>query len=929
MNKNKIVNQKKSVTSRLIVGVAMLLLACEPLDLERQLLVSTLPYQGTRIANPDFQGQIVDLGPAPVTNHGFVWDIKDAPDLNAPQGVDLGARAERGPFTSLLTGMLPSTVYYVRAYATTAQGQTVYGETVQYQTPQQETPLSSTEGGVGTIIIIVGNFNFNTVNEITVKFGNGTAEIVSATNTNLIVKVPEINNGTVKISVTTPSGTVFIPDDFTVIDAPAIEAITPATGAPGSTIIIRGTNFITNATYNTVLFDNIPARVTDASATEIVTTVPVGLPAGPIAVKVQSGALVSALPRNFMVSTPPAVTDFAPKSGPVGTRITIIGTNFGSINDTQVTIGEVNAIVSGVTATTLSVLVPTNLSVGASVPIMVKTNGTTLPVTPNFSVTTAGATAVIVNNSITTPTTWVKIAGPGEVDYRVTNNIQITSELTIAPGVIIEVDNGREINVTGSNSVLIAKGTATNPIVFTGRQKQPGFWNRLRFSSATNPANELDYVEISYAGLNGTGNLLVDFGSRVKVSNSNISNSGGYGAIVGSDSRLDLTSSALFNNAIIPLRMAPVNIQWLAATNRMTGGNGRNAIQIEGGTINNFAETTWPTLQDNTPYFITGDVDIASGVRVDPGNIITFDYNRSLRINGSSAYLAAKGTSVSKIIFTGADRSIKGSWNQLRFSSSNNPKNELDHVEVSHGGSGGISQLLVDFGSRLKIANTKIANSSSGGLRLEGDCRLDRFSFNSFENNTNFPASVPVHQLGILDANSTFSGNGLNLVEVYSSSLNEPSAETSWPAFEDGTSIYISGNIFVNSGVRVQPGAIFVFNANVGLEVSGSNSYLVAKGTGQKPIVFTGRQQSAGYWSGLKFNGSPSVNNEFENAQISFGGGQGGNLNMSFGSRLSVRNSTITNSSGWGIFKSGGGEILNSDAATVNTFSNNALGNVN
>jgi hypothetical protein len=71
-------------------------------------------------------GVVVDDGGAPVTGRGMCWGPGQNPTI---QGNHVASGLGTGSFTASLTGLLPSTVYHVRAYATNRFG-TAYGRDV-------------------------------------------------------------------------------------------------------------------------------------------------------------------------------------------------------------------------------------------------------------------------------------------------------------------------------------------------------------------------------------------------------------------------------------------------------------------------------------------------------------------------------------------------------------------------------------------------------------------------------------------------------------------------------------------------------------------------------------------------------------------------------------------------------------------------------
>ena len=96
-------------------------------------------------------GEVVDDGNADIITHGFCWSTEQNPTLhdNVVEGgyTELLQREKAAPvyFSADLSGLLPSTEYYVRAYATNSEG-TAYGENINFvtleATPEEpETPV--------------------------------------------------------------------------------------------------------------------------------------------------------------------------------------------------------------------------------------------------------------------------------------------------------------------------------------------------------------------------------------------------------------------------------------------------------------------------------------------------------------------------------------------------------------------------------------------------------------------------------------------------------------------------------------------------------------------------------------------------------------------------------------------------------------------
>lgn len=138
---------------------------------------------------------------------------------------------------------------------------------------------------------------------------------------------------------------------------PAVTGFTPASGVIGAQATITGVNFDPLPNYNEVRFNGIQTTVTSSTSTSITTTVPTGATTGKVSVKVNG--LTATSVDDFKVLFPPTITSFSPQSGPAGTTVTLIGTNFSAVAvSNQVTFNGTVASITSASSTSLSVVVP-------------------------------------------------------------------------------------------------------------------------------------------------------------------------------------------------------------------------------------------------------------------------------------------------------------------------------------------------------------------------------------------------------------------------------------------------------------------------------------------------------------------------------------------------------------------------------------------
>ncbi|NOQ72139.1 MAG: hypothetical protein GQ574_09065 [Crocinitomix sp.] len=140
--------------------------------------------------------------------------------------------------------------------------------------------------------------------------------------------------------------------------------------------------------------------------------------------------------------------------------------------------------------------------------------------------------------------------------------------------------------------------------------------------------------------------------------------------------------------------------------------------------------------------------------------------------------------------------------------------------------------------------------------------------------------------------------------------------------------VEVCGNIQINAALTIPEGVTVVMCPNASIEIMESGS-MNATGSAANPIVFKGESVSPGYWRGIRFR-SNNPNNNLEYVTVSDAGSYWAwdyaNVSMGDLAKLSVENSTFSNSEQYGLYAN--------DNATFpsflnNTFSNNSLAGLN
>jgi len=151
--------------------IALFSCASESIVLKTVPQLTTTTITNITLTTASSGGNITSDGGEAVTARGIVWNTTTAPTINLSTKTNDGAGI--GIFSSTITNLIPSSTYFVRAYATNSVG-TAYGSEVNFNTPNCNagSTITDIDGNIYNTIVI-GNQVWMKENLNTSKYSNG------------------------------------------------------------------------------------------------------------------------------------------------------------------------------------------------------------------------------------------------------------------------------------------------------------------------------------------------------------------------------------------------------------------------------------------------------------------------------------------------------------------------------------------------------------------------------------------------------------------------------------------------------------------------------------------------------------------------------------------------------------------------------------
>lgn len=290
-----------------------------------------------------------------------------------------------------------------------------------------------------------------------------------------------------------------------------ISSVQPNSGKAGDKVTIIGNNFSKKLTDNIVKFNNIVAKVIDASSTALTVEVPDGLTTeyynSNIQIAVNVGGITSYW-AGFSLS--PTITGFSPTSGTFGTIINVTGTN---LYDSQIRLNNTQYFTNYNGNNSFQFPIPNDIKT-SKVSISFIKNGVEIKVPGEFKINPCTISSISPNKALSGAQ--VIISGEGFNPDSYINTIKVGGEKvttnytgssnTISFNVPESLKSGTydlSINNGVEDTVLPNAFTVIEPQI-TGFSPTSGYYNSVVTIYGKN-LNEVQYVGFGNFGIWNSG----------------------------------------------------------------------------------------------------------------------------------------------------------------------------------------------------------------------------------------------------------------------------------------------------------------------------------------------------------------------------------------------------------------------------------------
>ncbi len=363
----------------------------------------------------------------------------------------------------------------------------------------------------------------------------------------------------------------------------------------------------------------------------------------------------------------------------------------------------------------------------------------------------------------------------------------------------------------------------------------------------------------------------------------------------------------------------------LAACGPRSGGR-----EIKGDIVE---DTIWDL--NACPVLVTGHLNVRAGrtLEIRPGCVVRFKPGTSLSVSSGTqetGTLRAIGTRNEPIIFTSeAESPNPGDWGGIYFhDTTNEGRTRLEHVQVSGAGGGDRGSAIEIHAARIEMVSVTVTGALGSGFYFgDGGGFAPTSTSINVSQAARYGVSITANQAGTLPVlGSSYTGNMLGAVEIYTSDVTEPQTWRNVGApyvLTDNLNVIASGSagLTLDSGVKLQ------FASGRGINVNGS---LRTQGSNGNEVVLTGGTKTRGSWGGVIVHASSGQSSTLSYTRIEYGGANNYQAGLAiYGAQPVLQNVLVTESVNDGIVLTGGASSnpeMRAGSAAVSAKGNTGVG---
>jgi hypothetical protein len=398
---------------------------------------------------------------------------------------------------------------------------------------------------------------------------------------------------------------------------------------------------------------------------------------------------------------------------------------------------------------------------------------------------------------------WNRTLNNDNVPYLALNDIVMGqyaghSKLTLDPGVILEFEAGKKLQLGYPNSYggdLFAEGTAISPIIFKPFNGVAGGWEGIYFNDFNDNwggTSSLKYCTIEKGNLY---NIKCETSGQPSMENCIIQNSLHDGLIEYNSNPL-VKNCQFLNNAGYPINYTDWRCNSLLTGNTYTGNN-PNYIALSGGTYD--ANRTF--YNDGVPYRVLDNITVAlyashARITVRPGVTIAFEPGKKLQLGYPNSYggdLWAEGNADSIIIFKPYNN-LAGGWDGIYFTDFNDNWGGTSSLKYCNIEKAANYNILAEGSGQPYMEHCILTQSTGNGMRLTNSTITIRNC--SFTYNGSYGIQLEGSSAPTIGNDALYTNNLYNntTFEIYNNTANNINARYNY--WGTGDSAMIASRIY-------------------------------------------------------------------------------------------------------------------------------------